>query len=56
MNAETLEKSKKEGINNIFIKLLDEFQLKEGLVDLFKKQLGFSRIITKSWGGILNKC
>ncbi len=42
MNAETLEKSKKEGINNIFIKLLDEFQLKEGLVDLFKKQLGFS--------------
>ena len=42
MNAETLEKSKKEGLNNIFIKLLDEFQLKEGVVDLFKKQLGFS--------------
>ena len=42
MNSETLEKSKKEGINNIFTKLLEEFQLKEELIDLFKKQLGFS--------------
>jgi site-specific DNA recombinase len=42
MNAHTLEKSKKEGINNLFIQLLEEFQLKDSLVDLFKKQLGFS--------------
>jgi site-specific DNA recombinase len=42
MNAHTLDKSKKEGINNLFVQLLEEFQLKEGIVDLFKKQLELS--------------
>ncbi len=42
MNAETLEKSKKEGINNLFIQLLEEIELKDGIVDLFKKQLRYS--------------
>jgi site-specific DNA recombinase len=42
MNAHSLEKSKKEGINNLFIQLLGEFQLNEELIDLFKKQLELS--------------
>ncbi len=42
MNAHTLDKSKKEGINNLFVHLLDEFQLKEGIVDLIKRQLSYS--------------
>jgi len=42
MNAHSLEKSKKEGINNLFIQLLDEFQLNQGLGDLFRRQLELS--------------
>jgi site-specific DNA recombinase len=42
MNAHSLEKSKKEGINNLFFQLLGEFQLNEELIDLFKKQLELS--------------
>lgn len=42
MNAHSLEKSKKEGIDNLFIQLLDEFQLNQGLGDLFRRQLELS--------------